>query len=67
MTNEKEGVNTRTYYIQERRHLPFSNSIRAAYREEENNLHRALSNRGKREKKWIYQEKNLVELVKKKN
>jgi len=58
MMKEKEGVNTRTY-IQERRHLPFSNSIR---RERENNLHKALSNRGK-EKKWIFRQ-NLVELVK---
>ncbi len=32
-------------------------------RERENNLHKALSNRGKEQKKWIFRQ-NLVELVK---
>jgi hypothetical protein len=49
----KEGrereVNTR---IQERRHLPFSNSIRAERERDRNahNLHKALSNREKKKK-----------------
>ncbi len=55
--------------IQERRHLPFSNSIRAqrqrereAFDENAHNLHKALSNREK--KKSGYFDKNLLELVK---
>jgi hypothetical protein len=65
---EKEGVNTRIC-IQERRHLPFSNSIstkreRETFDENAHNLHKALSNREK--KKSGYFDKNLVELVKKK-
>lgn len=57
-----------THTTQERRHLPFSNSIgtkreKEGGEEEENNLHKALSNREK--KKSGYFDKNLVELVKK--
>jgi hypothetical protein len=61
---ERKGVNIS---IQERRHLPFSNSIRAqrarkTFDENAHNLHKALSNREK--KKSGYFDKNLLELVK---
>jgi hypothetical protein len=58
---EREGVNIS---IQERRHLPFSNSIRTqrerereTFDENAHNLHKALSNREKK-KKWIFRQKS---------
>jgi hypothetical protein len=55
----RERINTRIR-IQERRHLPFSNSIRIqreTFDENAHNLHKALSNRGKK-KKWIFRQKS---------
>jgi len=61
MMKEKESERRSKHKpIQERRHLPFSNSIRAqrekerereAFDENAHNLHKALSNREKKKKK----------------
>jgi hypothetical protein len=62
MMKEKEGVNTRTY-IQERRHLPFSNSIR---RERERTIYTKLYQTEGRNKKSGYFDKILLNWLKKK-